>query len=436
MKGRENMLFGTAKMNRENHLEVGGCDTVKLAQKFGTPLFVYDVAHIRAQARGFKQTFNQLGIKNKVVYASKAFSCLAIYQVLKEEDIACDVVSGGELFTALKGGMEPAEIEFHGNNKTPEELRYALDNKIGTIVIDNFYEIDLLEELLATRNQTQKVLFRVSPGVDAETHDYILTGQEDSKFGFDVASGQATEALVRLLSNPSFDVQGVHCHIGSQIFAVEGFLAAVEKMFTILEDWRQVHQFTARVLNMGGGFGVQYTQQDEQLAPAKFVEKIVYSLKGHCEQLGYPLPELWIEPGRSLIAEAGTTIYTVGAQKEVPGVRHFVSVDGGMGDNIRPALYQAVYDGFLANREGYDSVKKVTVVGKYCESGDVLLRDILLPEVKAGDLLAISSTGAYGYSMASNYNRNPRPAVVFVEDGQAKLVARRETYEDMTTLDC
>ncbi len=430
------MLFGTAKMNRENHLEVGGCDTVKLAQKFGTPLFVYDVAHIRAQARGFKQTLNQLGIKNKVVYASKAFSCLAIYQVLKEEDIACDVVSGGELFTALKGGMEPAEIEFHGNNKTPEELRYALDNKIGTIVIDNFYEIDLLEELLATRNQTQKVLFRVSPGVDAETHDYILTGQEDSKFGFDVASGQATEALVRLLSNPSFDVQGVHCHIGSQIFAVEGFLAAVEKMFTILEDWRQVHQFTARVLNMGGGFGVQYTQQDEPLAPAKFVEKIVYSLKGHCEQLGYPLPELWIEPGRSLIAEAGTTIYTVGAQKEVPGVRHFVSVDGGMGDNIRPALYQAVYDGFLANREGYDSVKKVTVVGKYCESGDVLLRDILLPEVKAGDLLAISSTGAYGYSMASNYNRNPRPAVVFVEDGQAKLVARRETYEDMTTLDC
>ena len=380
------MLFGTAKMNRENHLEVGGCDTVKLAQKFGTPLFVYDVAHIRAQARGFKQTLNQLGIKNKVVYASKAFSCLAIYQVLKEEDIACDVVSGGELFTALKGGMEPAEIEFHGNNKTPEELRYALDNKIGTIVIDNFYEIDLLEELLATRNQTQKVLFRVSPGVDAETHDYILTGQEDSKFGFDVASGQATEALVRLLSNPSF--------------------------------------------------GVQYTQQDEPLAPATFVEKIVYSLKGHCEQLGYPLPELWIEPGRSLIAEAGTTIYTVGAQKEVPGVRHFVSVDGGMGDNIRPALYQAVYDGFLANREGYDSVKKVTVVGKYCESGDVLLRDILLPEVKAGDLLAISSTGAYGYSMASNYNRNPRPAVVFVEDGQAKLVARRETYEDMTTLDC
>ena len=436
MKGRENMLFGTAKMNRENHLEVGGCDTVKLAQKFGTPLFVYDVAHIRAQARGFKQTLNQLGIKNKVVYASKAFSCLAIYQVLKEEDIACDVVSGGELFTALKGGMEPAEIEFHGNNKTPEELRYALDNKIGTIVIDNFYEIDLLEELLATRNQTQKVLFRVSPGVDAETHDYILTGQEDSKFGFDVASGQATEALVRLLSNPSFDVQGVHCHIGSQIFAVEGFLAAVEKMFTILEDWRQVHQFTARVLNMGGGFGVQYTQQDEPLAPATFVEKIGYSLKGHCEQLGYPLPELWIEPGRSLIAEAGTTIYTVGAQKEVPGVRHFVSVDGGMGDNIRPALYQAVYDGFLANREGYDSVKKVTVVGKYCESGDVLLRDILLPEVKAGDLLAISSTGAYGYSMASNYNRNPRPAVVFVEDGQAKLVARRETYEDMTTLDC
>lgn len=430
------LLFGTAAINSEEHLVIGGCDTTQLAKEYGTPLFVYDVAHIRAQARGFKQTFNELGVKNKVVYASKAFSCLAIYQVLQEEEIACDVVSGGELYTALKGGMNPANIEFHGNNKTKEELAYAIDSNIGMIIVDNFYEIELLEELLTAKKKQQKVLFRITPGVDAETHDYILTGQVDSKFGFDVTSGQATEALQRLMNSEVFDLQGVHCHIGSQIFSAEGFLAAVEKMMAILKEWQQTFNYTANILNMGGGFGVKYTETDEPLAPELFVKNIVSGVKGQCQLLDYPLPEIWIEPGRSLIAEAGTTLYTVGARKDIPDVRNYVSVDGGMGDNIRPALYEAKYDGFLANRSGNDDRETVTIVGKYCESGDVLIRDIDLPHLEAEDLFAITTTGAYGYSMASNYNRNPRPAVVFVEEGQAKLVVRRETYEDMTSLDC
>jgi diaminopimelate decarboxylase len=429
-------LFGTAAFNSDNHLTIGGCDTTDLVNEFGTPLIVYDVAHIRQQARGYKQTFQELGVKHKVVYASKAFSCLAIYQLLKEEEIACDVVSGGELYTALKGGMSPEQIEFHGNNKTMQELEYAINEKVGTIVIDNFYEIACLETLLSAKNQTQKVLLRITPGVNAETHDYILTGQTDSKFGFDVASGQATAALQRILANEYFDLQGVHCHIGSQIFSAEGFLAAVEKMMLILKDWQQTFEYTANILNVGGGFGVKYTEADTPLAPRSFVTSIVNGVIGQCRLLDYPLPEIWIEPGRSLIAEAGTTLYTVGARKAIPEVRNYVSVDGGMGDNIRPALYGAKYSGLIANRQPTAEVETVTLVGKFCESGDVLIRDLEISKLSAGDLVAVTTTGAYGYSMANNYNRNPRPAVVFVEDGAAKLVIRRENYEDLTALDC
>lgn len=430
------LLFGTATFNSKNHLMIGGCDTTELAQQFKTPLYIYDVAQLRHQARGFKQTFQELAVKHRVVYASKAFSCLAMYPLLQEEGLACDVVSGGELYTALKGGMPPELIEFHGNNKTKEELAYALQAQIGTIVIDNFYEIELLEELLKDQQQTQKVLLRLTPGVNAQTHDYITTGQTDSKFGFDVASGQATQALKRLLASEQLDLQGVHCHIGSQIFATAGFLAAVEKMMTILKSWQQEYSFTANILNLGGGFGVKYTEADDPLEPSAFVKKIVQGVKEHCQQLAYPLPEIWIEPGRSLIAQAGTTLYTVGASKELPGLRQYVAVDGGMGDNLRPALYEANYSAYLANRQPDAKTETITLVGKYCESGDVLIRNLKSFPLKAGDLLAVPTTGAYGYSMASNYNRNPRPAVVFVEAGAATLVVRRETYQDLIALDC
>ena len=430
------LLFGTAKFNNENHLAIGGCDTVMLTEKYGTPLFIYDVAYIREKARGFKQTFDALGVKNKVIYASKAFSCLAIYELLEQEHLGCDVVSGGEIYTAIKGGMSPQNIEFHGNNKTKEELAFAVKQNIGTIIIDNFYEIELLKEVLAEQNKKQNVMFRITPGVNAETHDYILTGQVDSKFGFDVNSGQATQALQKILSEESFVLTGVHCHIGSQIFSAEGFLAAVEKMMLILNEWKESFDYTVDILNMGGGFGVKYTEEDSPLEPEVFVKAIVEAIKLQSKSLSYPLPEIWIEPGRSIIAEAGTSLYTVGSQKTIPEIRQYVSVDGGMGDNIRPALYGAKYDCLLANRVANDEVEEVTIVGKFCESGDVLIRDIELPKLHPTDLLAITTTGAYGYSMANNYNRNPRPAVVFVENGQDRLVVRRETYADMASLDC
>ncbi|ALS37877.1 diaminopimelate decarboxylase [Enterococcus rotai] len=430
------LLFGTATFNEQDHLTIGGCDVVGLTEKYGTPLFVYDVAHIRERARGFKQTFNALGVKNKVIYASKAFCCLAMYQLLEEEELGCDVVSAGEIYTAIKGGMSPENIEFHGNNKTKEELLYAVEQGVGTIIIDNFYEIDLLSTILKETGKQQNVMFRITPGVDAETHEYILTGQVDSKFGFDVNSGQATEALEKILADEHLILKGAHCHIGSQIFSAEGFLAAVEKMMLILNQWKQKFDYTVEILNMGGGFGVQYTEADDPLEPEAFVKAIVNAVKGQCELLNYSFPEIWIEPGRSIIAEAGTTVYTVGSQKVIPDVRHYVSVDGGMGDNIRPALYDALYDGFLANRISTETPETVRVVGKYCESGDILIKEIELPPMVAEDLFAMTSTGAYGYSMANNYNRNLKPAVVFVENGQDKLVIRRETYEDLISLDC
>lgn len=429
------LFFGTSDVNQDNHLMIGGCDVLTLTKKYGTPLIVYDVAYIRKQAQSFKETLNALGIKNKVIYASKAFCCMAMYQLLVEENIGCDVVSSGEIYTALKSGMPANEIEFHGNNKTEEELLFAVENRVGTIVVDNFDEIRLLQEILQKKKQKQEILFRITPGINAETHDYILTGQVDSKFGFDVNSGQATQALEQILSSDYFILKGVHCHIGSQIFSAEGFLAAVEKMVAILVEWKNKFNYQADILNMGGGFGVQYTEEDDPLSPEEFVKAIVTALKKKCEQAAYCLPELWLEPGRSLVSEAGTTLYTVGSQKSVPNVRHFVSVDGGMGDNIRPALYGAKYQAFLANRVNETAVEKVTIVGKYCETGDVLIKDIELPEVKQGDTLAITSTGAYAYSMANNYNRNRKPAVVFVENGQDRLVVRRETYDDLISLD-
>lgn len=430
------LLFGTARFNTEEHLTIGGCDTVALTKKYGTPLFVYDVAHIRERARGFKQTLNSLGVKNKVIYASKAFCCLAMYKLLEEEELGCDVVSAGEIYTAIQAGMSPENIEFHGNNKTQEELLYAVEQGVGTIIIDNFYEIELLSAILKEKKTTQNVLFRITPGINAETHDYILTGQVDSKFGFDVASGQATQALEQILADDHLILKGVHCHIGSQIFSAEGFLAAVEKMLAILNEWKQAFDYTVDVLNMGGGFGVQYTESDDPLEPEAFVKAIVNAVKGQCALLDYAFPEIWLEPGRSIIAEAGTTIYTVGSEKIIPNVRHYVSVDGGMGDNIRPALYGAKYDGFLANRISKEPKTVKTIVGKYCESGDILIKDIELPPMEPRDLFAITSTGAYGYSMANNYNRNLKPAVVFVENGEAKLAIRRETYADLVSLDC
>lgn len=428
-------LHGTSRQNQHGHLEIGGVDALYLAEKYGTPLYVYDVALIRERAKSFKQAFITAGLKAQVAYASKAFSSVAMIQLAEEEGLSLDVVSGGELYTAVAAGFPAERIHFHGNNKSREELRMALEHRIGCIVVDNFYEISLLEDLCEETGHSIDVLLRITPGVEAHTHDYITTGQEDSKFGFDLHNGQTERAIEQVLQSGHIQLLGVHCHIGSQIFDTAGFVLAAEKIFKKLDEWRESYSFVSKVLNLGGGFGIRYTEDDEPLHATEYVEKIIEAVKENAARYGFDIPEIWIEPGRSLVGDAGTTLYTVGSQKEVPGVRQYVAVDGGMNDNIRPALYQAKYEAATANRIGEAHDQTVSIAGKCCESGDMLIWDIDLPEVKEGDLLAVFCTGAYGYSMANNYNRIPRPAVVFVENGEDHLVVKRETYEDIVKLD-
>lgn len=417
--------------NAAGHIAIGGVDALKLTQQYGTPLIAYDTGAIRRQIRSFQRVFEDLNIAHRVVYASKAFSSLAMYQLAAESNIGCDVVSGGELYAALKGGMRPEMIEFHGNNKLPHELEYAVDAQIGCIVVDNFQELHTLQAILADRQQTMRVMLRVAPGILAETHEYISTGQEKSKFGFDIRSGQAARALQEMLADDHLDVIGVHCHIGSQIFDVQGFIGAAKKMALLLRDWNQEFGFDAQVLNLGGGFGIKYTGEDDPLPAEEFVKTIIEVVEYKVNKYHLQMPAIWIEPGRALVGDAATTLYTIGSSKHVAGVCDYISVDGGMGDNIRPALYHAKYEALLADRPHAENTQVATVVGKYCESGDILVEDCPLPPTHPGDVLAVPATGAYGYTMASNYNRNPRPAVVFCENGESRLVIRRETYADM-----
>jgi diaminopimelate decarboxylase len=428
-------FYGTTGVNSKGNLEIGGVDAIELAGEFGTPLYVYDVALMRERARGFKQTFEEQNVKAQVAYASKAFSTIAMLQLAEEEGLSLDVVSGGELYTAITAGFPVEKIHFHGNNKSREELEMALDTKVGCIVVDNFYELELLKTICMEKNAKVSILLRVTPGIEAHTHDYILTGQEDSKFGFDLQNGQAEEALKIALRFKNFDVLGIHCHIGSQIFETTGFLLAARKIVAKMHTWKNELSFEATVLNLGGGFGIRYTSDDEPMLPSQYVSEIIKEVKSLMEQYSMKMPEIWIEPGRSLVGDAGTTLYQIGSSKEVPGVRKYLAVDGGMSDNIRPALYQAKYEAVLANKPLAKINETVSIAGKCCESGDMLIWDLPLPETGEDDLLAVFCTGAYGYSMANNYNRLPRPAVVFVENGSARLVVKRETYEDLIRLD-
>lgn len=422
-------------LNQAGHLTIGGVDAVELAQEFGTPLVVYDAGKIRQQIQNFKAIFEKEKINYEVSYASKAFSAVAMYQLLKEEGAATDVVSAGELYTALKAGFPMEKVNFHGNNKSRFELEMAVKNHVGRIMVDNFYELDLLGEVLEEQNSQINVVLRITPGISAHTHEYDQTGQVDSKFGFDLESGQADQALEKALANPRINVLGLHAHIGSQIFELNGFEMAAQKLVEVANHWREKFNYTAQVINVGGGFGIKYVEQDHPLRPEEFVEAIIKTIKAEVEKYDFPMPEIDIEPGRSIVGPAGYNLYTVGSQKTVPGLRPYVTVDGGMGDNIRPALYQAEYEAVLANDPMKEATTDVRLAGKYCESGDILIEHATLPEVKPGDIIVMLDTGAYGYSMASNYNRNPRPAVVFAEDGQAKLVVKRESLEDLVHLD-
>ena len=419
------------KVNEKNHLTIAGVDTVDIAKEFGTPLYVYDIELVRKNARMYVDAFKNAGVKAQVAYASKAFSSIAILEVINEENLSLDIVSEGELYTALKAGFPPEKIHFHGNNKNRREIEAAIDANIGCIIIDNFDEIILLEEILTEKNKSIDALIRITPGIESETHKFIMTGNEDSKFGFNLQNGQADEAFKQLKNHKNIKLKGVHSHIGSQIFSSKSFLLAVEALFNLIESWYKSDNFIPEVMNFGGGFGIRYTKEDKPIPYNYYVEDIVKATKKAVEKIGIPFPEIWIEPGRSIVGEAGVSLYEIGSQKTIEGVRKYISVDGGMNDNIRPALYDAKYEAVLANRVHDESKEVVSIAGKCCESGDMLIWDIELPKAKPGDLLAMFSTGAYGYSMASNYNRFAKPAVVFVENKQSQLVVRRETNEDI-----
>lgn len=417
--------------NELEHLTIDGADAVSLAETYGTPLYVYDVSKIRQTMRAFKTLFEKENVPYVVSYASKAFATKAIYQVAQQEGIHADIVSGGELVTAIKAGFDTKHLSFNGNNKSFDELTLAVEKGVGTIIVDNFLELKLLSTIAQEHQIKQDILLRISPGISAHTHEFISTGQQDSKFGFDLLTGQAKEAFQIAKNDDNLNLRGLHAHIGSQIFDVTGF----EKNAALLADTAQSWGWQPAVINVGGGFGIRYTADDKPLPESEYVAAIIRTLKGKAASYDWKMPEIWIEPGRSIVGPAGQTLYTIGSRKDIPDIRHYLAVDGGMGDNIRPALYQAQYEAVLANQPNAQTKEVVRVAGKYCESGDVLVWQQALPETQPGDILSVLATGAYGYAMASNYNRNPRPAVVFVENGKHQLVVARETYEHIMSLD-
>ena len=365
-----NEQISDQQLNAAGHLTIGGCDAVDLAHRFGTPLVVYDVQQIRNQIRAFKRVFEENSVDYAVSYASKAFSAIAMYQVVAAEGAHVDVVSGGELYTAIKAGFPMANVSFHGNNKSREELEMAIDHHVGTIMIDNFHEIELLADVLEEHDTHVDVMLRITPGISAHTNKYIQTGQVDSKFGFDLQSGQADEALAKVLENPQMQMKGLHAHIGSQIFELAGFEGVAKKLVEVAAHWQEKFNYQAAVINVGGGFGIRYVKDDTPLAPEEFVAAIIKAIKTEIKETNLAMPEIWIEPGRSIAGPAGYNLYTVGSRKDVPGLKPYVTVDGGMGDNIRPALYEAQYETVLANNPRAELVEHVRVAGKYCESGE------------------------------------------------------------------
>ncbi len=428
-------LHGTMTINEQGHLSIGGCDAVELAEKFGTPLYVMDEDHLRQICQEYYQSFMVKYPRNEVIYASKAFMTKAMARIITQEKLGLDVVSGGELYTAMQVGFAPERIYFHGNNKSAEEIEYALTCKIGRFVVDNFDELELLERLCQEKGTRAKILLRVQPGIEAHTHQYIRTGQIDSKFGMAIATGQALEIVQKAFSHDAVELKGIHCHIGSQIFEIDSFHHAAEVMMGFLKKIKEVTGRELPELNLGGGFGIYYEENDAPAPISEFAEIIMHTVTQKAEELKLNVPKVIIEPGRSIVGTVGTTLYTVGSIKNIPGIRTYAAVDGGMADNPRPALYQAKYEAAVANKMQEEATEVVSITGKCCESGDMLIWDITLPGMQNGDLLAVSGTGAYNYSMSSNYNRLPRPAVVLVKQGQADLIVARETYADLVRND-
>jgi len=414
-------------INERGHLEVGGCDVVELAERFGTPAYIYAEDDMRARARAYVEAFAARTDDFEVVYASKALPITAAYRLMAEEGLSVDVASGGELFLALRGGVPPERIFMHGNNKAAAELELAFESGIGYLVLDSLQEIELAEQLLARAGRQQRVMIRVTPGIMPSTHSYIQTGQIDSKFGFGLEDGLAAEAVRRAQASARLDLVGIHAHIGSQIFELEPYAKTIQ----LLADFVRATEIDCRMLNVGGGLGIAYTADDE---PASIEDYVDVKVRG-IQQTFDPVPRILVEPGRSLVGNAGLTAYRVGTVKEIPEVRTYVSVDGGMSDNLRPMLYGARYEAAIANRPDAPATHVATIAGMHCESGDILIRDVALPNPRPGDVLVTPATGGYGYAMANNYNGVPRPPVIFCRDGTARAVVRRETYEDLAARD-
>ena len=419
-------------INSENHLAIGQHDTVELAKKFGTPLYVLDEDLMRDNCRAYKNAIDTYyDGHGLVLFASKALCTMYTGRLVAEEGLGADVVSGGELYTLYKAGFPMEKVFFHGNNKTPDEIELALNCGVGHIVVDNKYELELLNRIANEKNVNQRILFRIKPGIDAHTHDFVKTGQIDSKFGVALENGEAYEIHKLALSMSNIQIDGVHCHIGSQIFDVEPFCEAAKVMIGFIADLYDKLGIKVNILNLGGGFGIKYTATDDPIAPSEYIHKVTNVVKALAQEKGIDLPFLVFEPGRSIVASAGITLYTVGCVKEIENVRTYVSIDGGMCDNPRYILYGSKYTAVLANNASAEPVAPITIAGKCCESGDLIQEHVMMPQIHVGDTLAVLATGAYNYSMSSNYNRIPRPPIVAVSGNEAKIIVKRETYDDL-----
>jgi len=425
----------TAEVGDEGHLAIGGCDVVDLAEEFGTPLYLFDESTIRDRCREFKDEFTRLYPDTLVIYASKAVLNKALVLMFKEEGLGLDVVSGGELSIAHSVDFPLDKVYFHGNNKTPEELNLALGLGAGRIVVDNLYELKLVNRLAGKKRISQDILLRLTPGVDPHTHQHTTTGTIESKFGFPLATGQAEEAVNEALSASNLNLVGLHFHLGSPVSEIEPYELAIELVLGFARGMSQKFGFELGEFDAGGGFAVPYTADSGVPTVAEYARAITGRLSSLVSELGLGRPRLIVEPGRAIVAQSGVALYRVGAIKEIPGIKEYVCVDGGMSDNIRPALYGAKYEALLANKVLKQQGKVVTIAGKLCESGDILVRDVNLATAHPGDIVAIPVCGAYSIPMASNYNALPRPAIVMVKEGQARLIRRRETYQDLLSLD-
>ncbi|MBP1546874.1 MAG: diaminopimelate decarboxylase [Oscillospiraceae bacterium] len=419
-------------VNESGHLTVGGVDTVSLAKQYGTPLYVMDEGLIREHCRSFKASMDRYyGGEGLVCYASKAFCCKAMCKIMLDEGMGLDVVSEGELYTALSVGFPAERICFHGNNKTDRELSYAVESGVGRIIVDNIFELERLDRIAAEKGVKARIMFRIKPGIDAHTHNFVMTGQIDSKFGFALETGEAFEAVRKAISCENIELAGLHCHIGSQIFDIDPFVKAAEVMLGLISQIKDELGYEVKELNLGGGFGIRYTEEDCPVEYDRYMETVSAKVKEVCAEKGLRLPYILIEPGRSVAAPAGITLYTVGGRKVIPNIRTYLSVDGGMCDNPRYALYQSKYDIEIANKASLPKSDTVTVAGKCCETGDLIGEAMPVQPAEPGDILAVLATGAYNYSMSSNYNRIPKPAVVMVKDGDSRIVVKRETLEDI-----